>query len=119
MLQTLCNMFASTNDICSLRDLSLILLGFPGFMQFNELSSLCCCDLSFQSDDLMVTILKSKTDVYREGKTIPIAKGVSKACPHSMLQNYMKIAKLSVKSEDYIFRPFYRSKGVSNLMKKK
>ena len=32
MLQTLCNMFASTNDICTLRDLSLILLGFSGFM---------------------------------------------------------------------------------------
>ena len=30
----------------------------------------------------------------------------------------MKIAKLSVKSEDYIFRPCYRSKGVSNLIKK-
>ena len=75
MLQTLCNRFTSTNDICTLRDLSLILLGLSGFMRFNELSSLRCCDVSFQSDHLMVTMLKSKTDVYREGKTIPIAKG--------------------------------------------
>ena len=118
MLQTLCNVFTSTNDICTLRDLSLILLGLSGFMRFNELSSLRCCDVSFQSDHLMVTMRKSKTDVYREGKTIPIAKGVSNACPYSMLQHYMKIAKLSVKSEDYIFRPCYRSKGVSNLFKK-
>ena len=41
MLQALCSRYADTVDVITLRDLSMILLGFSGFMRFNELSALC------------------------------------------------------------------------------
>ena len=117
MLQTLCSNYSDTVDVVTLRDLSMILLGFSGFMRFNELSALCCSDITFKSDHLLIKIRKSKTDVYREGRQVPIAKGVSCACPYSMLQKYMACAGLSQNSNNFLFKPCFRSKGISKLIK--
>lgn len=62
-------------------------------------------------------IQKSKTDIYRSGKEVSIAKGCSVACPYSMLQKYMTAAHLSVISDSYLFKPAFRSKGKSSLIK--
>ena len=77
MLQALCSRYADTVDVVTLTDLSMILLGFSGFMRLNELSALCYSDISFKNDHLLIKIRKSKTDVFREGRQVLIAKGVS------------------------------------------
>ena len=117
MLQTLCGSFSDSDDVITLRDLAIILIGYAGFMRFNELSSLCCSDITFHDDHFIIDIRSSKTDIYREGKQVPISKGNSVACPYAMLQKYMKTAGLSITYTDFLFKPCYRSKGVSNIIK--
>ena len=55
MLQTLCGSFSDSNDVITLSDLAIILIGYAGFMRFNDLGSLCLCcsDITFY-DDLLI-----------------------------------------------------------------
>lgn len=117
MLQELCSMYESSTDVVHLRDLCMIMLGYAGFFRFNEINDLLCSDIEFKSDHLVVKIKKSKTDVYRKGKEVLIAKGNSSACPYTLLQKYITISGMSVGSEQYLFKPAYRSKNVSALIK--
>ncbi|XP_053386208.1 uncharacterized protein LOC123563229 isoform X2 [Mercenaria mercenaria] len=117
MLKTLCSLYENSVDVVELRDLSMILLGYAGFLRFNELSNLLCKDIGFKIDHLNVKIQKSKTDIYRSGKEVLIAKGSSVACPYLMLQRYMTAAHLSETSDNYLFKPAFRSKGKSSLIK--
>ena len=94
MLIELRNMFAGNSDLLVLRDLALILIGYAGFLRFDELVELRCSDVKFKENYISVQILKSKTDIYRKGNKVLIAKGVSAACPYSMLK------KLPVQSFD-------------------
>ncbi|XP_052220347.1 uncharacterized protein LOC127837384 [Dreissena polymorpha] len=108
-LISLCDMFSDSNDVIVLRDLSMILLSYAGFLRFDEVSSLRCCDVSFFDDHIKLFIRKSKTDIYRKGREIVISKGETSACPVSMLLRYFDSAFLSIKSEMYVFRPACRS----------
>ena len=102
-------MYDSSEDIIDLRDLSMIMLAYAGFMRINEVSNLRCNDLNFHEDHIVILLRKSKTDVYRDGSEIVIAKGQSCACPYAILQRYLAAANLSVMSDDYLFRPAFRS----------
>jgi hypothetical protein len=88
-----------------------------GFLRFKELSNLLCKDVEFKIDYIILKIEKSKTDIYRSGKEVLIPKGCSVACPYSILQRYMTAAYLSVISDSYPFKPAFRSKGKSSLIK--
>ena len=118
MLQTLCSSYSNCDDVIQLRDLCMITLAYAGFLRFNELSNLRGNDVTFNSDHVVLNIRKSKTDVYSRGNEVLIAKGTSSACPYNMLQRYMSAAKLSVSSEEYLFKPAFRSKHISSLIKK-
>ena len=50
-----------------LRDFTIMLIAFAGFLRFNETSSLRTRDIEFKPTYLRLFISKSKTDVYREG----------------------------------------------------
>jgi len=118
MLQELCSMYEHSTDVVDLRDLCMIILSFAGFMRFNEVSNLQCCDIQFNSDHIVIKIRHSKTDVYRQGNDVYIAKGDTLACPYTLLQRYMSVAELSVVSEGFLFKPAFRSKGKAALIKK-
>ena len=70
MLIEICDLFKANSDLLTLRDLSMILIGFAGFLRFDELVELRCCDVGFKENFLSVQIRKSKTDVYRSGNEI-------------------------------------------------
>ena len=116
MLKDLCDMFSSTDDVLHLRDLTMILLGYAGFLRFNEISELKCNDIQFKEHYIVLKIRKSKTDVYRCGKEVLISKGTSSACPQSMLQKYLYVTKQDVDSDKFLFRPVNRSKGKAKLL---
>lgn len=117
LLKSLCDSYGKCDDVIQLRDLCMITLAYAGFLRFSELSNLCCNDITFNSDHIVLNIRKSKTDIYRRGNEVLIAKGESSACPYSMLQRYMSAAGLSVQSDDYLFKPAFRSKRTSSLIK--
>ena len=53
---------------------------------------------------MKIFIAKSKTDVYKNGNWIYIARGNSELCPVATLQTYLNIAKINENSEEFIFR---------------
>lgn len=87
LLKSLCDSYDKCDDVIQLRDLCMITLAYAGFLRFSELSNLCCNDITFNSDHIVLNIRKSKTDIYRRGNEVLIAKGESSACPYSMLQD--------------------------------
>ena len=115
-LKHLCDMFKSTDDILHLRDLTMIVLGYAGFLRFSEISELKCNDITFEEDYVTLKIRKSKTDVYRSGKEVVISKGTSSACPYSLLQKYLKVTEQNVQENKFLFRRVNRSKGKAKLL---
>ena len=65
----------------SLKDLriaALCTLGFAGFFRFSEVSNILCKHIVFLEDHMNIFVPHSKTDVYREGNFVYIAKTLSK-----------------------------------------
>lgn len=117
MLQNLCVNYKDGNNLADIRDLTMILIGYAGFLRFNEISELKCNDIVFYDDYLVLKIRKSKTDVYREGREVLIANGTSSACPYEMVKRYMSLSETDKNSDNYLFRPINKSKNVSKLLK--
>ena len=118
MLIELCDIFLENADLLVLRDLSMILIGFAGFLRFDELVELKCNDISFQDNYLIIQIRKSKTDVYRSGNELLISSGFTSACPYKMLQRYMTKADINNSSDNYLFRPVVRFRDTCELLNK-
>ena len=72
--------------------------------------------MNIKEDHVILKIRKSKTDVYRSGKDILIAKGSSSACPQSMLYKYLRATEQDEKSDKFLFRPVNKSKGKAKLL---
>ncbi|VDI40154.1 Hypothetical predicted protein [Mytilus galloprovincialis] len=105
----LCIKYKDSDDIAILRDLCMIVLSFSGFLRYNELSSLRCKDVHFKTNYLEIDIDKSKTDQYRLGEKLVISNGESAACPYNLLSKYFSICKIESSSEQYLFKPIFRS----------
>ena len=88
-----------------LRITALCTLGFAGFFRCSELSNILCKHIVFLEDHIKIFVPHRKTDVYREGNFVYIAKILSKYCPVSILLRYMHEAKLTPKSDLPLFSP--------------
>lgn len=95
----------NADSLPAVRSATLCLLGFAGFLRYNELSNIRRCDVRFHSEYMTLFIEKSKTDIYRDGRSIVIAKTNTMLCPVTMLQKYLNIVSLSDDTcDDLIFR---------------
>ncbi|XP_067676133.1 integrase/recombinase xerD homolog [Haliotis asinina] len=96
------------------------LLSYAGFFRFSEVVNIKRNDITFE---ISIFIRTSKTDVYRDGRTVLISVTSSPTCPVTMLKRYLEAADLVESSEDYIFRQLcyckrkskYKLKGKSPL----
>ena len=118
MLIELCDKFLCCNDLLVIRDLTMILLSFSGFLRFDEVSSLVCKNVKVKDCYLVLYIEKSKTDQYRNGNEVLISKGNTSACPYSMFLRYVRLAGLDLDSDFFLFRPIFRSKNTCKLIYK-
>lgn len=109
ILVSLCDIFSDSNDLLVVRDLAMSLLAFSGFLRFNELSNLCCNDVSIFDEYFSLKIRKSKTDQYRFGNDIVISKGETSACPFSMLKRYLQLGEIDLNSGHFLFKQIFRS----------
>ena len=78
--------------------------GICRFFCFNELVQLRRCDFHFEDSFMRIFVQRSKTDVYRDGAWVVIAKTFKCTCPCLLTQRYFSIASFSAESEDLIFR---------------
>ena len=60
--------------------------------------------MKFYHTHLEITLEKSKTDIYRQGNVVIIAKTGTDLCPVTILKRYLQKADISLCSEDFIFR---------------
>ena len=56
-------------------------------------------------------MVKSKTDIYREGRDVLIAKTGLPICPVNMLNRSLNLASIENTSQEFIFSPIYLSKS--------
>lgn len=97
----------SLNTQPSLADVRLVaacLLAFSAFLRYDELAKLRCCDISFGYQSMTVKVLSSKTDQYRQGDSVIVARTGSPTCPVTMLERYFQMASLSRESKLRLFR---------------
>ena len=118
MITRLCDCENYAGDNSSLSDLrvaAMCVTAFHAFLRFNELASLRSCDVLFHTDGdtrfVELHILKSKTDVYRDGAKVLMAGTNDSSCPFNILSRYVKEARINLSSTDLFFRGVYFCKS--------
>ena len=101
MVSLICSKYASPSANLS----SLRLAASFAFLRFDELAKLRCCDVNFDHlDYVKISIVSSKTDVYRDGSSVLLARTGTVTCPYSILSRYFHVAALNRNSSDFVFR---------------
>lgn len=118
MLITLCDQYIGSTRLGDIRDLAMIMLGYSGFLRFDEISNLHSDDIQFEEDHLILTIRKSETDQFRAGNKVYIIKGSTSACAYSMLKRYIELSGSVLRSNTFLFKPIFNSKGIQKLIHK-
>ena len=59
--------------------------------------------MTFNDHGMVINVVSSKTDQFREGASLVIARTCTSTCPVSMMQKYLKMAGLS-HTADKLFR---------------
>ena len=118
MLAKLCESVKGTTSLTEIRTVAMCLLAFAAFLRFDELVKLRADDITFSKEGMTVRITSSKTDQYREGDTIPIAKSGLSTCPVAMLERYYATAQLSSSDGCLLFRGIVHTKRGERLRDK-
>lgn len=102
--------YGVSSDLSDLRIYCMFSLAFAGFLRFNELVNIRFADLSFFDSHAQIFIPKSKTDIFRQGNKLLIARTGKETCPVVCLENYIRISKIANK-EEFLFRALQYKKG--------
>ena len=98
----------------------MITLAFTAFLRFDELSRLVCNNVSFHVDHMILNIESSKTDQYRKGNEVAIAKLGTVACPYANVQRYISLCNIDINSNEYLFQPLFHTRsGIKRVAKNK
>ena len=110
MLLALVGSLGVSPSLSDVRLAACLLLSFAAFLRYDEISKLRCCDVTFSTESMSVRIRSSKTDQYRQGDTVLVARTGSPTCPVAMLEQYFRLGGLSHSSTLSLFRGITRTK---------
>ena len=96
---------ASLTDI---RTLTICLISYAGFFRFSEVTNLKESDVVIYQDHLEIFVESSKTDQFRDGAWVVIARSNTDLCPVAMLSRYMHMAAIT---DLYLFRGIVNTKN--------
>lgn len=85
----------SLNTLRAKRDSALLQLGFFGGFRRSELAGLQVSGLAWESNGLIVTLQRSKTDQQGQGIVKAIPYGAGPCCPATALRGWLEIAGIS------------------------
>ena len=103
MLQAMVEAAGPSPSLTEVRLLAICLVAFTGFLRCDELTRLRCKDVTFNDHGMVINVVSSKTDQFREGASLVIARTGTPTCPVSMMQKYFKMAGLC-HTADKLFR---------------
>lgn len=99
MITSICSKYASPSaNLSSLRIADLFITAYCAFLRFDELAKLRCCDVNFHNLDYVKISINSKTDVYRDGSSVLLARTGTVTCPYTILSRYFHLAALNCNS---------------------
>ena len=93
------------------------LLGFSGFLRFSELINLRSCDFKMAEEMMMIKFRHSKTDLWRQGDEVVVARTANKTYPAARLECYMQVTGMSWEDECFLFRLIQATKNGQKLRK--
>ena len=100
------------------RVMCFCVLGFSGFLRYEETAALRVCDFTFETTHMKIFVEKSKTDQYRDGKWLFIANGDTELCPIKILREYLdKCGITDLSADEFLFRAIAKGKGYEKLRK--
>ena len=104
MMSALIDSLGAAPSLSGVRLVAACLLAFSAFLRYDELAKLRCCDVNFAQKHMSIHIVSSKTDQYRQGDSIMVARTGSRTCPVAMLERYYAMAALPNQSRLRVFR---------------
>jgi len=101
---------SDVKNVYNLKICAMCLVGYAGFLRYNEIVNLKMCNLNIFDTYISLNIESSKTDIYRRGNNVIISKTNSSTCPVSWVLRNIELADLRLNSDQYIFRSvrFYK-----------
>ena len=96
-----------TLDLKGLRMMAFILLAYAGFLRYDEAIKIRREDIAFHGTYIALFLQTSKTDIFRNGHTVLIARTRTKLDPFVFLHRYLSAADIQPKDECFIFRGIY------------
>ena len=98
-------------NLTNSRLMMILVLSFAGFLRFSELSNLKRSDFILHNTHMSIFIEKSKTDIYRKGHWLHLAKLNSNVCPLDLTKRYFVLAGIDKQCDEHIFRGIEILKG--------
>ena len=117
MLKSMVDAAGPEPSLSEVRLLAVCLLAFAGFLRCDELLKLECADVVFNVEGLVLCIRSSKTDQFREGASLVVARTGTCTCPVEMMERYFRMGHLSMGSHDRVFRAVVHTKEGERLHK--
>jgi len=111
-LRIISTFWKNGDNLSSLRNRALILIGFFGAFRRSELVAINWEDIHFQDEGITIMISRSKTDQSGEGQTCAIPYGRGELCPVTALQQWQMISKLQYGP---VFRAINKHQQIQNL----
>lgn len=117
MLTELVKAMEQNPTLSEVRTAAICLLAYAGFLRSDEVIKLQCNDIQFLPDHMKVRIQSSKTDQYRKGDKVMIARSEAPTCPVKMLEKYCSLADIKLDSTERLFRGIIKTKTSEKLRK--
>ena len=117
MLARMVDSVGESPTVADSRLLALAFLSFSAFLRFDELSHLCCSDIVFEEDKMLIHIASSRTDQWREGAFVPVARSGTNTCLVKILEQYYSLGNIDNSYSERLFRALVSTKNGCSLRK--
>ena len=117
MLKAMVEAAGPAPSLTEVRLLAVCLVAYAGFMRCDELLKLRGSDVTFNAEGMVVNIESSKTDQYREGASLVIARTGQVTCPVAMMECYCRMGEVDHTSQAKLFRGIVSTKSGERLRK--
>ena len=91
-------------NVMNQRFITICLLSYAGFFRSSEVLNLKRCDIFIFSKYMSIFIEASKTDKFREGAWVLIARTGTQLCPVGNLEKYLEWCSIEPDSDCFLFR---------------
>ena len=119
MLRHLVRKLPSNPYLKKVRSVSSCLTAYVGFLRFDELASILCCDMNILDSHLEIFLEKLKTDQFRDSHWIPISRTGKIICPIDALLSFIKVCGIDLKEELPVYRAINAAKNAKTRLQRR